>query len=176
MRMIVIKEDTDLEALSGTLLRARLGASKTDAALESLKALNPHVVGRLRPGSVVLVPDEPSFKPSVTDPVANETFEDFRKLVHDDLLAAAKKLKTGNAARAAERAEVTATVKGAAGKRLIESDAELKQQVADATKAIKEEQQHDEQAAQSSGSRQQGGACQARRAGQAFGLMSRPVG
>lgn len=149
MRMIVIKEDTDLEALSGTLLRARLGASKTDAALELLKALNPHVVGRLRPGSVVLVPDEPSFKPSVTDPVANETFEDFRKLVHDDLLAAAKKLKTGNAARAAERAEVTATVKGAAGKRLIESDAELKQQVADATKAIKEEQQHDEQAAQS---------------------------
>lgn len=52
----------------------------------------------------------------------------------------ARSFAASRAARAAERAEITAVLKGDALKRLIESDGELKQQVADATKALKREE------------------------------------
>ncbi|MGZ8390373.1 MAG: hypothetical protein ACXWVL_07245, partial [Rhodoplanes sp.] len=63
-----------------------------------------------------------------------------QKIVQTALDQAATNLKASRTARAAERAEITAVLKGDALKRLIESDGELKQQVADATKALKREE------------------------------------
>jgi hypothetical protein len=147
MRMLVIKQDADLESLSSHLLSVRLGSSQAKSALESLRALNPHAdFTKLSAGTVLLVPDEPTFKASASDSVPGKALADFEQLVHDGLNSATERLKAGKAARAAERADVTAVFKTAAVKRLLESDAELKQQVADATKGFKEDQQAAEQA------------------------------
>src|SRR5262245_5805901 len=149
MRMIVIQEHADREALVGRLLRARLSNSQIESALASLQALNPHVeISNLRAGTVLLVPDKPAFKTSASEPVAGEAFEEFQQFVRDALGKAAEDLKAGNAARAAERDEVNAVIKLAAFKRLLDGDAELKQQVADARRAFTEEQHQAEEAEQ----------------------------
>ncbi len=149
MRILVIKQDTDLQALSGRLLSAKLSGDQADSALEALQHLNPHAdLKKLRIGTVLLVPEAPGFKASATDAVADETFVGFQRLVRGALSSAADNLKAGNAERASERDEFAAVVKRAAVKRMIDSDAELKQQVADAAKAHKDEEQQAEQAEQ----------------------------
>ena len=77
-----------------------------------------------------------------------ETFAGFQRLVKSALSGAADNLKAGNAARASEREEFAAIVKRAAVKRMIDSDADLKQQVADAAKAHQDEGQQADQAEQ----------------------------
>jgi hypothetical protein len=149
MRMLLIKQDTDIQELSRRLLSARLSSDRVDSTLQSLQALNPHADLRtLRAGTVLLVPEAPSFKVSATDPVHGEPFDDFQKLVRAGLNGAAKRLEARNAARAAEQAEVTTMLKTAALKRILETDADLKQQAAEAVKAAKEEQQEADQAEQ----------------------------
>jgi hypothetical protein len=131
------------------LLSARLSSGQADSALAALQALNPHAdFKKLRAGTVLLVPDAPSFKASASDSVAGETFDGFQQLVRSALGSATENLKAGNLERAGERDEVIEVTKRAAVKRIIDADAELKQQVTDATKAFKEDQQQAEQAEQ----------------------------
>ena len=67
MRILVIKQDTDLQALSGRLLSAKLSGDQADSALEALQHLNPHAdLKKLRIGTVLLVPEAPGFKASAT--------------------------------------------------------------------------------------------------------------
>lgn len=147
MRMIVIKKDTDLKSLRGQLLKAKTGSGQADSAVNMLQAANPHVdLTKLRAGTVLLVPDSPSFNAAASDPVPADTFDEFQQLIRDGLGSAADKVKSGSATRASERNEVSAAVSTDVVKRLLASDAELKQQVADATRTFKEEQQQDAQA------------------------------
>ena len=149
MRILVIKQDTDLPALSGRLLSARLSGEQADSTLKALQDLNPHAdLKKLRAGTVLLVPEAPGFKVSASDAVGDETFAGFQRLVKAALSGAAENLKAGDAERSGERDEFAAVIKRAAVKRIIDSDAELKQQVADAAKAHKEEEQQAEQAEQ----------------------------
>ncbi len=149
MRMLVIKQDTDVAALSGRLLSARLNADQADAALASLQTLNPHVdLKNLRSGTVLVVPDAPSFKVSATDSFLGEVLDPLERVMKSALDDAAVKLKAGHDTRSAERAEVAKALRTTAFKRVVETDPELKQQVASAGEALKKEQAEAEQAEQ----------------------------
>lgn len=149
MRILSIEKETDLQALRSELLSTRLAAGKAESALASLQALNPHVdLNKLAAGTVLLVPDTPSFKASASSSVAADVFDGFEQLVRSGLDAAAAKLKAGNEARAAQHADVAAVLKTSTVKRVIESDAELKQQLEAETKTFKEDQQRAAEAEQ----------------------------
>ena len=147
MRMMVIKQDTDLDVLKGDLLKARSSGTQVDSAMAALAALNPHLdLDKLSAGQVVLVPDLPPFKVSVSDPVTATPVDQFRQLVSDSLERAGKSLRAAHAAASSGRADVTTALNTAALKRLVESDAALKQQVADVTKAFRQDQADAQQA------------------------------
>jgi hypothetical protein len=141
MRMVTIKDRTDFQALSARLLKANLSTPQSEKALASLRALNPHAdIHDVPAGTVLLVPDTPGFKVSESDPVLGDALGELQKIIQTALEQAAANLKASRTARTAERAEITVVLKGDALKRLMESDGDLKQQVADASKALKEEE------------------------------------
>ena len=143
MRMLVISQDTDLDTLRTKLLTGRIAGAKAESALQSLQDLNPHAdLKKLAPGTVLLVPETASFKSSASRSVAGGAFDEFQQLVRSDLASAAGKLKPANEARAADNAE------GAAVKRLIDADPELKQQLEEAVKAFKTDQEEGAKAEQ----------------------------
>jgi hypothetical protein len=147
MRMLVIKEATDLSALRSRLLNARLSGEQASAALANLQALNPHAdLSAVGAGTVLFVPDAPGFKASGSMSVAEDAFGEFQKFVRGALGDAAKRLKDGNAAQAEERDQVAAALRTAAVKRALESDPALKEQIAEASRTFKQEQQRGEQA------------------------------
>jgi hypothetical protein len=150
IRTLTIDNDTrNLQDLSGRLLKARLSSGQTASAIEALQALNPGVnLEQLTAGTVLFVPDTPSFKVSASDSVPGKPLDDLQQLMRQALDAAAKDLKAGNAARAAERADVIAAMKIDSVARILASDAELKQLAADATKAFTDDQQQADQAEQ----------------------------
>jgi hypothetical protein len=147
MRLFVIKQESDLQALSATLLAANASATRADAAMASLQALNPHVdIARLKPGTVLLVPNEPGFKPSASDSVPAATLDDFRSLVQASLGDAAKRLRSATAARSDDRSAVAAALKSAVVKKATDGDADLAAQLAEASRTLKTDQDADEQA------------------------------
>jgi hypothetical protein len=149
MRMLVIKQNTDAQALSDQLFKAKLSGAQSETALANLAALNRHVdFTKLSTGTVILVPDAPSFKSTATEAVHDNAFEDFQKLVKDSLSQATSSLKAGNRARAAERADVSAAFKTPAVMQAIANDPELKNQIEGATDALKQHQQQDKDAEQ----------------------------
>src|ERR1700757_3379462 len=104
---LIIGRDTQkLPDLLDHMLKARLCSGQIAIAVEALQTLNPGVnLEQLTPGTVLFVPDEPSFKVSVSDSVASKPFDDLQQLVRQALAGAANDLKGGNAGRAAERAD-----------------------------------------------------------------------
>jgi hypothetical protein len=149
-RLFVVGRDADFQTVTGKLLTSRASTGpQADSALAALQALNPHVdLKKLRAGTVLLVPDSPSFKASATDPVAGEALDGFAQLVKNGFAAAAADLKTGNETRNAQRNDVAAAIKSAAVKRLIDADPDLRQQVDEALKAAKDDQVQAAQAEQ----------------------------
>ncbi len=145
MRTILIKQNTDLKALSGMLIQQNAAAGQAQTALQALQALNPHVdINAIRPGTVLLVPDGPSINTAGTEPVAGNSADDLQQVIHTSLTAAAERLRAGNAAAAADRSAIATVLKAAPFKRIVDSDATLKQQVADATKTFKDDQKQDD--------------------------------
>jgi hypothetical protein len=149
MRMLTIRHNTDLQGLSTLLLDARLSSARSDAALGALQAANPHAdLKNLRAGTVLFVPEQPGFKVSASVSPSSDAFGDFQQMVRTALGQAADNMKTANAARANDLAAVTAAIKSAAVKRLIDSDRELAKQVADDTKALEQDQEQAKQGEQ----------------------------
>jgi hypothetical protein len=150
VRTFAVKRDTSLQSLSGALLDARYRGPQAEAAVEQLKALNPHAnLEELKAGTVLFVPDAPGFKSSAATSAQAVPLEEFRALLSNALGDAARNVRSANAARASERADVAAILKSAAFKRLAGSDRELAQQAEDAQKAMKNEETQDKQAEES---------------------------
>jgi len=144
MRMIVIKQATDLPALGARLLGA--GAAH-EGALQGLQRLNPHVdFGRLEPGTVLLVPDQPGLCAGESRSVSGEAFDAFEEQVNASVNAAVARVRSGHEALAAQRQEVAALLKSAAVRRLIESDPDLKQELDAAAQVFKQDQQQAKEA------------------------------
>lgn len=147
MRKFVIKQATNLKALSAQLLGAKPAAGQAALALEALAALNAvDLEKKLSAGTVLLVPDAPSFNTSASESVAGDALDDFRQLIRSGLDAAATKLKEGNEARTAERAAVAAVLKTSVVKRIVETDTRLKQQIESVTKALEDDRQQAKEA------------------------------
>ena len=147
LRTFTVKSDTTLQLLGTTLLDARFSAAQADAAMERLKALNPHAgPQKIAAGTVLFVPDTPGFKASAGTSPQAAPLDDFRALLAKALSDAASSMKTGHAARAAEREDVTAVLRSAAFKRIAGDDKDLAQQVSDAQKAMATEESDDKQA------------------------------
>jgi len=149
MRVLTIRHDTDLEGLKNLLLDARLSSTRASATLDVLQATNPHIdLKDLPAGTVLFVPETSGFKASASVSVQRDALRDFEQLLRDALGKAADKLKAGNAARASERDAVAAVIKTAAVRRILGSDAELRKQVTEETKAFEEDQKQADQAEQ----------------------------
>ena len=139
MRLIVIEQASDLQALGARLLRKPAGGQAgpqqlSQETLEQIRRLNPHAdFQRLEAGTVLLLPGTPELKDAAdSQPLAGHSFEDFAARTREGLEAVAQRLRGGAESLAAERAGVTAVIKTAAVKRLIESDPLLKKQLDEA--------------------------------------------
>ena len=137
MRLIVIEQASDWTAVSATLLKkpasGKAGAA-SDATLEQVKRLNPHVdFQRLEAGTVLLLPDSPELSAKDSQVLADNAFEDFVAHAGEGLQAVAQRMRLGAEALAADRSAVTAVLKIAAVKRQIESDPLLQKQLDEAS-------------------------------------------
>jgi hypothetical protein len=149
MRMLTIRQDTDLQGLTSLLLDARLSSTRSDAALEALQAANPHAdLKNLRAGTVLFVPEQPGLKASASASVPGAAFSDFQQMVRSALAQAADNMKAANATRADDLTAVTGAIKSAAVRRIIDSDKELAKQLAEDTKALEQDQEQAKQAEQ----------------------------
>lgn len=149
LRTFVVTESMDQQALSSRLLDGRFRGGQSDAALDALKRANPHAdLTKLKPGTVLFVPDGPVFKANATASVSAAFFDDFQKQVSDALNEATANLKSGIEARAADRAGVAAFLKSAAFRRILASDEVVKQQADEALGALGDEEEQDKRSAE----------------------------
>lgn len=140
MRMIVIKQATDRQALGNQLL---VSAAGNEGALERIELLNPHVdFGRIAAGTVLFVPDLPGLKAGASASVGGQAFDAFRDQVGASLDAVAAQVRKGYATLASERNDVMTVLKGAVVRRLLESDPDLRPQLDAAAQVFKQDQQN----------------------------------
>jgi len=139
MRIFITKTDTDLAALSTTLLRKPAEGGVT---LDRVRALNPQVEDfqKLAAGTVLILPDTPGIKAGAGTAPGADNLSDLAS----DLGSGLKAVNTRFASRIddikAERAAVTTVLKTAAVKRLVDSDPALSKQLAAADAEFKREQ------------------------------------
>jgi hypothetical protein len=145
LRTFIVKQDTDVKSLGGTLLDARFSAAQADAAMKELMVLNPDAA-KLKAGTVIFIPDLPQFKTSAATSTQARVVDDFHKLVSEALDSATQKMKLGIAGRATERADVGEVLKSAALKKIVGSDKDVALQVDGAQKAVANEERQDKQA------------------------------
>ncbi len=139
MRMIVVKQASDLQAVTGRLIRPGSGAQAT-VSIEALRALNPHLdFARLDAGTVLLVPDHPDFDGGDAESVGGEAFDSLAKDALAGLDAAAARMRAGFERREAQRKEVGAALRSATFKRAAEADEALRKQGAEAEARLKED-------------------------------------
>ena len=148
LRVLMVKEETDVKSLSKTVLTTKLSAAQSEVAIASLAAANPHVdFEKVPAGTVLIIPDAPSFKANVGDPVHDDSFAAFEKIVKSGQTSIGDLLETAAAARREERANVTAAFKLAAVQRLAKADPALKEQMDAANAAMKASQEEDAETA-----------------------------
>ena len=132
MRMIVIKQGTDLQALGTRLF------GSTAHKDNGLQRLNPHIdFKKIEAGTVLFVPDQPGLKTGETNSVSGWVFDEFRAQVSDSIDASATRVREGFATLADERQTINAVLKSAAIKRLFEADPALKPQLEAALQIFK---------------------------------------
>lgn len=149
MRILTIISETDLQGLRRMLIDRRLGAARADAAIERIRALNPHVdLDRAGPGTVIFLPDAPGIRPHSGDSPAQGAAEAFQAMAAAALDRAAGQLKAGLAERASEREAVRAALDSPVFRRSIGGDQALRQRAEEAAKAIDQEEEADRTAAE----------------------------
>ena len=139
MRIFITKTDTDLAALSSTLLRKPADAGAT---LDRVRALNPQVEDfqKLAAGTVLILPDTPEIKAGAGTAPGADNLSDLAS----DLGSGLKAVNSRFASRVddikADRAAVTTALKTAAVKRLVDGDPALSKQLTAADAEFKREQ------------------------------------
>ncbi|MEK1888224.1 MAG: hypothetical protein AAAB35_11765 [Phyllobacterium sp.] len=148
MRTFVVKSGQTLKDIGAELIDARVSKTQADAALKSIRALNPNIgTGKLSAGTVVIVPAGPGIRIGPTtaakdDPagILTAEFERAARETRDGVLASMK-------TRADERTEISAALKSDAFKRALEADKDLGVKAELAKKALSENEAADKQAA-----------------------------
>lgn len=152
MRLIVIKQASDLLTLSKTLFNDGADCAGIAAAhnvtLDRIKSLNPQVdFNRMEAGTVLLLPDAPDLKDTESQSIAGDAFADFTSQLTEGLGIAAQHLSGGIDALKAERKAVTAVLATNAVKREVDSDQSLRKQLEAATESFATEQKEMQEAA-----------------------------
>lgn len=146
-RTFIVTKKTSLDALGKTMLDARFQETQAAAALNELKAANPHVdQAALAVGTVIVVPDTPGLKPSAGEPVSRGARDSLGALAQKALEGAVQRSRAGLQARAAERAEVAKVLKSAAFRNSTDAPDATKQQFQDAAKAMADDEKKDQEA------------------------------
>jgi hypothetical protein len=148
MRTIVVKLGQTLKDISAELIDARVSKAQADAALKSIRTLNPNIgTGRLKAGTVIVIPDGPGIKTGPTkaakeDPsgIVTAEFERSARETRASVLASVK-------AQQAARAEIFDAFNSDAFKRALEADRTLAAKAELAKKALSEEEVADKQVA-----------------------------
>jgi hypothetical protein len=133
MRVIVIKQATDLASLRTMLFKSSNGATPAaaDASIERLQALNPHVdFQRIAAKTVLLLPDDPVMGASGSGTIADDALAEFSANLGAGFKVAAERARVGAEAVAAERAAVTQAMKNPVVAKQIEADPLLREQLA----------------------------------------------
>ena len=139
MRMIVIDKATDLQGLTARLLGA---GSANESAMQNLQRLNPHLdLAQLKPGAVVLVPDQPGPREGESASVGGASFAAFAQAASAALEVGAARVRSGHEARLAEQKELQALLKSPALKRALDSDPDLRKQLDALAQGFKDDQQ-----------------------------------
>jgi len=139
MPIFITEKETDLETLASSLARTPRAAAAVRARV---LALNPHLAdaARIPKGSMLMLPDSPEFKADVGSSISGVS----AAVVAGRFSAGARAQLSRVAGRleaiTAERAAVRDALKGAAAKRLVESDPELQKRLAAADVDFKAEQ------------------------------------
>ena len=148
MRVVVVTEATDLQALRKMLFTSAQPAAATAAALQRVQALNPHAdLQHVGAGTVLLLPDLPSVNPTHSRSIGGDPFAGVAAAATNGLKAAAQRVREGMAAIAADRSAVAGVLRTAAVKRIVGSDAELAKQLDTATARFAAEQKQAQEAA-----------------------------
>ena len=140
MRLLIVKQGTDRSGFGQRLVGDT--ATKADT-LQALQRLNPHVdFDRVAAGTVLLVPEGDGLVADESTSIAGQAFGAFRGQVAASLDGVGARIRAAHETRATERAEVSSLLKGAAVKRLVDADPDLKPQV-DAIAAVYKRDQQD---------------------------------
>jgi hypothetical protein len=149
MRTFTISTETDLEALRRSLIDRRISATRAEAAIARIRALNPHVdLDRARPGTVIFVPDGPEFTTRAGATPTGIAAGELQSLAAAALGAAAEALKTGLAERAGERRTAREALESAVFRRAIANDQDLQRRAEAAFAAIEEDEAAEGRAAE----------------------------
>lgn len=137
VRMFQIKNQDSL----GKLLPAGSNAATASPAMQRLQQLNPHVdFAKLKAGTVLLLPEGADFDPDQGEPLAGEAFDGLAGDAVAGLKGSGERLRAGIARRDAQRKDVSAVLKSAAIKRVLDADPALRKQADDADARFKAEQ------------------------------------
>jgi len=148
MRTFVVKSGQTLKEISAELTDGRVTKAQADAALKSIRFLNPNIgTGKLKAGTVVVIPAVPGIKTGPTraakeDPVGIVT-DQFQRSARETLANVVAAIKT----RDAERSEIAAAFKTDGFKRALESNKELGAKADLARKALAEDEAADKETA-----------------------------
>jgi hypothetical protein len=136
MRIFVTENEMDLEALASSLARTSRAAAAT---LERVKALNPHLAdaARIPKGGVLILPEGPDIKAGAGTVVGGVNLGEIADRFGAGTRAQASRVEDRLESLTAERTTVRDALKGAAAKRLVESDPLLKKQLAAADAEFK---------------------------------------
>lgn len=141
MRIFVTRADgtTDPDALWRELLK-RPG---TTATADAVKAFNAHVRfdRELPAGTVLLIPEAADLKAGAGTAVGVGDINQVIADVDTGLKATSSRARTGFEMRESDHAALAAALKGAASRRLIESDPELKKQLQSVEAGFKADKQ-----------------------------------
>ena len=140
MRMIVIKQTMDLKDVGSKLVAK---SASSDAAINELKVLNPHVdFKKVEPGTVLFVPDSPGFKTADSDSIEGDAFDDLAKQLQASVNTASDQVQHGWSDLLAEEKDVAAAFKIVSGsKRSAATDSDpLKALIDAANQQFKQDQ------------------------------------
>jgi hypothetical protein len=153
MRVYFTERTMNAAELRAQLLSARLAKGGSDAALDALRAMNPHIADfdAIPAGTTLLVPQAPGFKISATSSTMGDLLDALRARLVESIDSATQDAKRGGEARGAEREAVAAAMRVAAVKRAIDADAELKEQVAQALAQMDADRKSEEQSLEALG-------------------------
>ncbi|VWX57054.1 conserved hypothetical protein [Burkholderiales bacterium 8X] len=144
MRLLILQTDS-LQSIKATL---QANDPQSAVSMERLRRLNPHLdLARLEPGAVLFLPDAPELAQPESRALDGGSFDELRTQIEQGLEQAAGRSKAGFEQLGADRTEVAGALKGAAVKRLIDSDAALRAQVEQATARFAADQRDAKEAA-----------------------------